>query len=339
MNYKKGISPVIATALLIVVSVVAVVGFQQWYSSYESILLSDTEQKSSSSIRNVNIEYISDDGFIYIKNGGVNLTIKNIKINENLCDINETLTFGLNPVDISTCLNSFETISDVVIITDKGIIEKKIFTGKIDDTSFEILSSSLLCKIDLDNDGYIDFNCAKYPMTNLTFEGSLDTNDNDSIIVPDSNCWLNTDKSSCVNNFIEGGCDDDANGINDTVLDIGTNLCWQRDMGTSGTSNWANSLNYCNNLNLANHGDWRLPTRQEFFTIRDLSRGAPTIVGGNNNIFINIIDPINDYYWTSSTYYFNAALVAWSIKIRDGTGSALVYSKTTNLYKICVRNN
>ena len=33
---KKAISPVVATALLLVVAVVAVVGFQTWFNTYQS---------------------------------------------------------------------------------------------------------------------------------------------------------------------------------------------------------------------------------------------------------------------------------------------------------------
>ena len=46
---KKGISPVVATALLIVVAVVSIVGFQSWYNTYQSGIISNVEMKSVSS--------------------------------------------------------------------------------------------------------------------------------------------------------------------------------------------------------------------------------------------------------------------------------------------------
>lgn len=46
-NNKKGISPVVATALLLVVAVVAVVGFQTWFNNYQSGLNSKVEQQSA----------------------------------------------------------------------------------------------------------------------------------------------------------------------------------------------------------------------------------------------------------------------------------------------------
>ncbi len=48
MNNKKCISPVVATALLIVVAVLAVVGFQGWFGTFSSKLFTDTETQSGS---------------------------------------------------------------------------------------------------------------------------------------------------------------------------------------------------------------------------------------------------------------------------------------------------
>jgi len=47
LNIKKAISPVVAVALLLVVAVVAVVGFQTWFNTYSSGIFTNTEQKSS----------------------------------------------------------------------------------------------------------------------------------------------------------------------------------------------------------------------------------------------------------------------------------------------------
>lgn len=47
VSYKKAISPVVATALLLVVAVVAVVGFQSWFATYQSGINTQVEQESS----------------------------------------------------------------------------------------------------------------------------------------------------------------------------------------------------------------------------------------------------------------------------------------------------
>ena len=44
---KKAISPVVATALLLVVAVVAVVGFQTWFNTYQSGQLSEIEERAT----------------------------------------------------------------------------------------------------------------------------------------------------------------------------------------------------------------------------------------------------------------------------------------------------
>ena len=48
---KKAISPVVATALLLVVAVVAVVGFQTWYSSYQSQIEAQVESQAETGVQ------------------------------------------------------------------------------------------------------------------------------------------------------------------------------------------------------------------------------------------------------------------------------------------------
>jgi flagellin-like protein len=47
LNYKKGITPVVATALILVVAVVAVVGFSGWFSTFSSQVSVDVDKASS----------------------------------------------------------------------------------------------------------------------------------------------------------------------------------------------------------------------------------------------------------------------------------------------------
>ncbi len=77
MDYKKkAISPVVATALLLVVAVVAVVGFQAWYNSFQSSKLADAEQQSNSGVE-LEILRLDTDGTVWVKNsGGSNVSIQ-----------------------------------------------------------------------------------------------------------------------------------------------------------------------------------------------------------------------------------------------------------------------
>lgn len=51
-----------------------------------------------------------------------------------------------------------------------------------------------------------------------------------------------------------------------TVYDKITNLCWQKNMNSTGSLNWTDAHNYCNNLVDAG-GNWRLPEKLEFMTL------------------------------------------------------------------------
>jgi len=101
-------------------------------------------------------------------------------------------------------------------------------------------------------------------------------------------------------------------------------------MTNAGTKTWANAITYCNGLNLGGTG-FRLPSREELLTIRDLSRSSPAIVGGNNNKFQNVQD---NYYWTYSTYG-PTTTDAWLVNFYNGgDGSG---GKTSTSYVVCVR--
>ncbi len=46
MLNKKAIGPVIAASLLIVVAVAALIGFQNWYNSYQTSILTEVDSKN-----------------------------------------------------------------------------------------------------------------------------------------------------------------------------------------------------------------------------------------------------------------------------------------------------
>lgn len=94
-----------------------------------------------------------------------------------------------------------------------------------------------------------------------------------------------------------------------TVTDLATGLMWQkRDDGKA--RNWEDALAYAENMELANHSDWRLPNAKELQSIVDYSR-SPQAKGG----YSPAVDPIFDtskikdsegndfypYFWTSTT--------------------------------------
>lgn len=72
---KKCISPVVATALLLVVAVVAVVGFQGWFQSYSSNMFSDVEIQSAN-YNDIGIETIIGNTLYVKSRSNLNVTIR-----------------------------------------------------------------------------------------------------------------------------------------------------------------------------------------------------------------------------------------------------------------------
>jgi hypothetical protein len=83
-----------------------------------------------------------------------------------------------------------------------------------------------------------------------------------------------------------------------TVSDLNTGLMWKKD--ESPNLNWEEAMKYCQELSLAGHNDWRLPTIKELPTILDLSYkdGAWFF----KEFFPNTQTAPLGFYWASTTY-------------------------------------
>ncbi len=132
---KKAISPVVATALLLVVAVVAVVGFQSWFTTYQSGINTKVEQQSNAgSVLTIERLESSANGTLYLKNAGTeNVTVSSFKVLKDgatQCDDS-----GLTTVVAG---NSVEELSgsgacdvalvsglayDVVVVTNVGVFQ------------------------------------------------------------------------------------------------------------------------------------------------------------------------------------------------------------------------
>lgn len=109
-----------------------------------------------------------------------------------------------------------------------------------------------------------------------------------------------------------------------TVTDGHTGLVWTK--AVQGNMAWTDALDNCSGLNLAGHSDWRLPNRQEAFTMIDYSR-------------TDYSDPAFDwtdgYYWTSTTRP-DTQTDAYAIR-QNGNGRMYGEGKTESYYVRCVR--
>jgi len=135
---KKGIGPVVATALLLVVAVVAIVGFNTWFVDYSSKTFVNVETKDTSD-ENLEIKTISGTT-LYIKNNVEdNLSIDFLEIGDNECTITKNLSLGMNQINVSHCLdNTSNGVQDVVLMTEMKVLEKDIFLKEVSITALPV---------------------------------------------------------------------------------------------------------------------------------------------------------------------------------------------------------
>jgi len=131
MKNKKGMTPVIAVSLLIVITVVGVFGFQTWFNSYSSKISSNVEKESSSAEIGglLKIEGIVDDSLYLLNSDLKNISLISLKVGGNNCTILENnLVPGMNEINITSCLIGIYggSINDIVVITNKGLSSKKM---------------------------------------------------------------------------------------------------------------------------------------------------------------------------------------------------------------------
>ena len=99
----------------------------------------------------------------------------------------------------------------------------------------------------------------------LQQDGALDHDadlraDTDSAATPSANSHVATDSAPPIPEDIDSLCHPDWG-----VYDAGFGVCWKKGAGRLG--NWHQALAICDDLTLGGHGDWTLPTRQDFVNL------------------------------------------------------------------------
>lgn len=132
MVNKKGISPVVATALLLVVAVIAVVGFQTWYTTYQSTLSTKVETQSAN-INGATVERLEVGGTIFLKNVGseiINVTKVSVLKDGTTCSNTTGFTIAANnvaetTVNVTACSLVAAESAEVLVATTIGVFSEK----------------------------------------------------------------------------------------------------------------------------------------------------------------------------------------------------------------------
>ena len=128
--------------------------------------------------------------------------------------------------------------------------------------------------------------------------------------------------------LLQAGFSRDSSGV---VADSATGLAWQDDYGDNAgeikSATWQDALVYCQELSLGGKSDWRLPNKNELFSIVDMSRYSSAI----SSVFTNVT---SNGYW-SSTSDASDSSYAWIVFFNDGY---VDWNSKSNEYSVrCVR--
>lgn len=128
MKNKNAISGVVATGLLLTITVLAVVSFNTWINSFQNNLQVNFEENTGTTM-NTQIDNLVN-GKLYLNNKEKNLTIKDVKINGESCDIKGNYDKGVKEISLDSCLTLDSGTADVEIHTDTGILNKQFYIKK-----------------------------------------------------------------------------------------------------------------------------------------------------------------------------------------------------------------
>ena len=98
--------------------------------------------------------------------------------------------------------------------------------------------------------------------------------------------------------------------MNTTVIDTTTQLEWQRQ-DDDFPRNWDDAWDYCVDLDLGGHQDWRLPRIKELQSIVDYGQASTPLIEGE--AFPNT----NSLYWSASGQA-SSSIFAWAVFFSSG---------------------
>lgn len=126
--FKKGLSPIVALSLLVVVSVVTVSSFQVWFQSYSGTLYNNAE--SQDSVIGTQVEAMIGDT-LYFNNKYENILVDKISVNGFECTTNSSFNKSISRINVSSCIENITSgKAEIVVYSDKGIFSKELVYEK-----------------------------------------------------------------------------------------------------------------------------------------------------------------------------------------------------------------
>ncbi|MFN2284234.1 MAG: DUF1566 domain-containing protein, partial [Anaerolineae bacterium] len=192
---------------------------------------------------------------------------------------------------------------------------------------------------------------------------------------------VDTGQDKCYNALTETACPDEGTAFygqdaqsdgnqpsytdngDGTVTDNVTGMLWQQspdtdsdgDIDAADKFTYSEAVAYCEDLALAGHDDWQLPSIKQLYSLMDFRGTDPPPEGGNTAGLVPFIDTdyfafaygdttagerIIDAQFASSTLYvgtvMNGAQAMFGLNLADGRIKGYPTSKTFYVY--CVRN-
>ena len=127
---KKGVTPIIALSLILVVAVVATLSFTGWFTGLSTGILTNSNSPTSQYSKLIDLKLVTQNSSIltlyYQNKNKKSVNIDSISINENYCTLNSTNTLEKNSITqikVSNCsVNSINQVN-VILYTDSEIVE------------------------------------------------------------------------------------------------------------------------------------------------------------------------------------------------------------------------
>lgn len=198
-NYRKAIGAIVATSLLLIVTIFAVISFQSWYQTYFSSLIVQNENNMEK-ISGTNIEVLIGNQLYFKNNLNENISINQIMIGNVECNISLNISPGMNNISLGSCIENLKLdseIEEVIIITDNSIYSKNILFKNVTinsndivvDESLSVSYVSALEGVQYNIDSILINVSADDVISScsLNFNGTIYT----GFTVKNDSCWIN----------------------------------------------------------------------------------------------------------------------------------------------------